>query len=273
MRATVAITGASGFLGRALVGRLKDHRGVAVRPYSRRGGPGLILVDDYASIESADVVVHCAQTSDAGRVNAAGADLQSDALALTGALAKKCERLLFASSVVVYGDRIARARRVDEHVTAVNAYAQMKLASEEIVTAAGGTSIRLANLCGPGQPGGTVLDDILQQIGGSGPLKVLNALAVRDFLWVSDAAEAIVRMVATPNLPSILNVGSGEGVSIGVLAYRILQATGQGERDVVSTAPPRDSTLWADISETTRCLDWAPVQSIAQGVASLLTKE
>lgn len=272
MRESVAITGASGFLGRALVERLSGHD-VVVFSYSRHEGPGLIRVDDYAGIESADIVVHCAQSNDAGAVAAAGADLQREALAVTRALMARCGRLLFASSVVVYGDRIARARRTDEHVAAVNAYAQMKLASEEVVAGRGGTSIRLANLCGPGQPRGTVLDDIVQQLGAEGPLKVRNARAVRDFLWVSDAADAIARMIVTQNLPSVLNVGSGLGVSIGALATRILQATGAGDREVVSTGEPVESTLWVDISETTRCLGWAPVQNVEQGVSFLLTKE
>jgi nucleoside-diphosphate-sugar epimerase len=272
MALSVAITGASGFLGRAVFDRLKAD-GLAVTGYSRRIAPELTTLASYADVPAADVIVHFAEISDAALVAAAGPAYRDEAVAIARTLAKKAGRLLYASSAMVYGDGQAVPRRVEEAVSPFNPYTDLKLTCEAIVSENSGTSLRLANLCGVGQPHGTILADILEQLGRPGPLILRNTAAVRDFLWIGDAAAAIAAMAIAPALPPVMNVGSGVGISAGEFATRVLRAAGHAERSVESAGEPKPSALWLDISQTSRLLDWRPVISIEQGIASLLAKE
>ena len=178
--------------------------------------------------------------------------------------------MIYASSSAVYGDTIAQARCVNEAVSPQNPYSRLKLECEELVCQRGGISLRLANLCGLGQPQGTILADILGQLNTQGPLLLRDTSAVRDFLWLADVAHAITLILGTPSLASILNIGSGVGISTGELAARVLRASGRFGVEVRGQLKPRQSILWLDISETYRQLTWKPEISIEQGVQPLL---
>lgn len=267
----IAITGASGFLGGYLFRHLRAT-GADVTGYARSPIDDLETVSDYAEVQAADVIVHCAEISDAAQVQQAGDAYSDKALATLGTLTGKAGRVVYASSAMVYGDAAARARKTNETVTAHHPYMRLKLAAEMLVRNAGGVSLRLANLCGPGQPSGTVLSDIIGQLGEPGPLLIRNTAAVRDFLWLPDVARLVSRVLERPNLPTVLNAGSGFGLGIGELAARVLKIAGEEGREIRSLTVPRETSLWMDIEETSRLLNWAPEVTLEQGVASLLAK-
>lgn len=267
----IAITGASGFLGGYLFRHLRAS-GADVTGYARSPASGLETVSDYADVQAADVIIHCGEISDAALVQQAGDAYRIKALATLGALIGKAGRVVYASSAMVYGDAIARARKTDEAVTAHHPYMRLKLEAEMLVRNAGGVSLRLANLCGPGQPKGTVLSDILGQLRAPGPMLIRNTAAVRDFLWLPDVARLVSRVLDRPDLPAVLNAGSGFGLSIGDLAARVLKIAGEEGREIRSLTAPRETSLWMDIEETARLLNWAPEVTLEQGVASLIAK-
>jgi NDP-hexose 4-ketoreductase len=244
-----------------------------VTGYSRRDTDGVVQVASYNNVPASDIIIHCAETSSAALVEALGPDHVDAAVSLTRTLASRSDRLIYISSAMVYGDQTDRPRPPSDPVEAFNAYTQVKLACEAVTAAHGGTSMRLANLCGPGQPRGTVLADILAQLDRTGPVMVRNSAAVRDFLWLADATSAIAAMVRRIDLPPVMNLGSGEGVSIAQFASRVLRAAGHGDRRVESTMPPSASYLWLDITQTIALLDWEPRTSIEHGVRSMIAKE
>jgi nucleoside-diphosphate-sugar epimerase len=247
------------------------QRGLHALGVSRHPSPGLLQVERYEDAPGGDILVHLAESSDRAYVQANAPVYEESALAtLTHLQARGFARVIYASSAVLYGDKEVSPRKVGDPVHQTDAYTRLKLASERVVLARNGAVARLANLYGPGMAQGNVVSTILGQLGQGGPVRVLDATPVRDFLWIQDAACALAEM-ATGSVCGIFNVGSGIGVSIRELALEILATAGQEGREVESIRAGAFSRLVLDIAQTQASLGWRPAVTLAEGV-SLLVK-
>lgn len=266
----VVVTGASGFLGSALVTHFR-REGVSVLGVSRRQFPGMQRVTNYEDAPAGDVLVHLAEINDRGLAQVNGAAYEAQALrTLTALRGKGFSKIVYASSAVLYGDQSKASRRVEEPVFAVDTYTRIKLASEKLVLEWGGVVARLVNLYGPGMSEGNVLNSILKQLGTEGPICVRDASPVRDFLWIDDAVAALAAM-ATREGSGVFNVGSGVGYSILDLANLVVRAAGEDGRSIKSTnTTNRISRLVVDVTETEKAFGWRPSVTLFEGVAALV---
>ena len=266
----IVVTGASGFLGRALMHCLSD-KSLSVLGVSRSQSPFTLQVKNYKDSPEGDVLVHLAETNDRAYAQSNTPYYQQDALAtLNILLDKKFSRVIYASSALLYGDQGQLSRKVNDPVYETDAYTSLKLASESQVLGRNGVVVRLGNLYGPGMAKTNVISTILKQIPLDGPIRVFDANPVRDFLWVADAACALANMIRGEAY-GIFNVGSGVGVSIHKLAIEILNATGQPERQIESSEPgKRFSKLVLDISETEAAFGWKPTINLVDGINALM---
>lgn len=266
----VVVTGASGFLGSALVTHFR-RAGVSVLGVSRRQFPGLLQVANYEDSPAGDVLVHLAEINDRSLAQVNRAVYEEQALRTLIALqGKGFSKIVYASSAVLYGDQSKTPRRVVDPVFAVDAYTRIKLASEKLVLEWGGVVARLVNLYGPGMSEGNVLNSILKQIGTEGPIFVRDASPVRDFLWIDDAVAAL-SVMATCEGSGLFNVGSGVGYSILDLANFVARAAGEEGRSIESTNTANGiSRLVVDVAETEMAFGWRPSVTLFEGVAALV---
>jgi UDP-glucose 4-epimerase len=94
----------------------------------------------------------------------------------------------------------------------------------------------------------------------------------RDFVHVSDVAEAFVRAEAVVGAPAVLNVGSGRAVSLGEIIACVEEATGYPVRKRLvgpRSVDVRRNVL--DISAAWRTLGWRPSVSLKDGLARTAT--
>lgn len=150
MTATVAVTGANGFVGRALCRHLRA-RGLSVRALTRAGGEDTWAVGDLGpetdwgqSLQGVDCVVHCAarvhmvQDNDPDpllayrRANVEGSRSLASAAAAAGV-----RRLVFLSSLKVHGEHTAPGRpfTADMRPAPEDAYGQSKWEAEQALHA------------------------------------------------------------------------------------------------------------------------------------------
>lgn len=266
MTGPVVVTGAAGFVGRALLRHLKGA-GIAAVGVSRSAASDTKRVADYADAPAPDgaILVHLAQARDAS------APVDPLQLATCRALAAKPWRhVVYASSAVVYGDRLPYPRRPDEAVQPEGAYGKLKAACEAVFADVSGTIVRLANLYGPGMAANNVLADVLRQIPGDGALRLRDLTPVRDFLWIDDAVRCLAGACrAAPG--GVLNAGSGRGVAVGDLARLALELAGESHRPVAGARNgTRASTLVLDIAGTRAALGWTPEIDLCAGLTTLL---
>jgi UDP-glucose 4-epimerase len=252
----VIVTGASGFLGSATLKMLirAGLNGVGV---SRKKVPGLLQVNEYAESPAGDVLIHLAEINNRARVNLLSVEYELEASSTLRALLKKgYEKVIYASSAVLYGDGVCIPHLETDPLNAIDRYTRVKLASEQSVLSCGGVVVRLANIYGPGMAAENVLSHILGQLDRDGPITLQDASPVRDFIWVEDVAEAIMKMV-TGRAQGVFNVGAGIGTSIGELARISLEEAKQPQRQVVSAlSAAKPSCIVLDISKAKKNLHW-----------------
>ena len=90
----------------------------------------------------------------------------------------------------------------------------------------------------------------------------------RDFLYVSDCAEALIRLEAkATNPPLTVNIGSGQAVSIGTIAEKVA-ALSQKDIDIKYDLkqPVGPISRTADMTKARATLDWQPEVSLNEGL-------
>ena len=93
--------------------------------------------------------------------------------------------------------------------------------------------------------------------------------ATREFLYVDDAAEGIVRAAELMEEPLPINLGGGEEIPIRDLVGRIAKACNfQGRIEWDTTKPDGQPRRGLDISRARRLLGWEPKQDFDVGLAA-----
>jgi nucleoside-diphosphate-sugar epimerase len=89
----------------------------------------------------------------------------------------------------------------------------------------------------------------------------------RDFLYVDDAARAIVQATEQLESPSPVNVGTGQEISVAALARKIAQKTGfQGELRFDAGKPDGQPRRCLDVSRAKHLLDFEATTTLDHGL-------
>ncbi|MGE3770611.1 MAG: NAD-dependent epimerase/dehydratase family protein [Bdellovibrionales bacterium] len=231
---TIAITGASGYVGWHLAVALKRD-GHNVIAYARRRVPGCTVVSNYLTgtlYDNADVVIHCAglahQHANPAKFYTANAELP---VALGRKLADlpKPPRLIFFSSIA--------AREIERRITSVhdeeiarrrNAYALSKLMAERglaKVSGVGVTCVRPPMVYGPHCPGN--LPKLFRAIKRCVPLPLGFATAPRHYIYIENLVDAVRHMLAHPDNTFIHEIADEQPISTRDLCKRLAGEIGR----------------------------------------------
>lgn len=270
----VLVTGGMGFVGRAVVGELRDH-GHEVLVLSRRGQLRTDLRDRDAIAKALapleiDGVCHLAALTS---VRDSFADPQgyfatneAGTRNLLGQLPEGVPFVL-ASTSAVYGTAAPGRLREDMPPNPENPYSASKLAAERAVTAGGGTVLRCFNVAGAyaGQPDPDptrIISAALRAAAGLSPQVFLNGdgSAVREFTHVTDVARAF-RLALEAFKSGTFNVGTGHGHTMLEVVRTVEAVTGR-PIPVVHRPPAAEAhTLVSDPTLIRAQLGWQPLRS------------
>ena len=277
----IIVTGASGFVGNRVVKKLLS-RGIEVCAVARQPlkYSDSIVVDNYLDTPEGDVLIHLAENSDRAQINKIGNAYLTDSTALAKALISRgFGRTVYASSAVVYGDKSRKAHKPMGPVLIDDVYSQAKLECEKLFEKHNGVVARFSNLFGIGMSKenvvSTIIDQVLNnQVLNNNEVKVWNDTPIRDFLWIDDAADALVEM-ALGNADGIYNVASGRAVSIREFINIALMVSGVDREYSLTLTKPNQacSTILLDISNTLESFDWKPKMKLEDGIRQLLNNE
>ncbi len=251
----ILVTGATGFVGRALVRRLVADRR-AVRAVVRRGpealpaGAETVTVDDIGpdtdwrvALAGIGAVVHLAARAHVLRDSSADAYAAYRAVNTLGALrlaeaaaAAGIRRFVFLSSARVLGDRTTGAPFTDASpLAAEDPYGRSKADAERGLAALGGRSalepviLRPPLVYGPGAGGNFAR--LVALVARGVPLPLGAVRNRRSLLYVGNLVDAIVRALEHPAAAGeTFMVSDGEDLSTPELVRRIARALGKPAR-------------------------------------------
>lgn len=303
----VLVTGGAGFIGSHLVERLvaEGHlvmvidnectgqiENVPPAAHYLKGDVTRAAELERAFVDGLDAVCHIAgQVSLIRSFTDPVADLRTNVEGTVNVLQLclkyRVPRLLYASSMTVYGHAEMLPTPEKTPCEPVSYYGITKFAAERYVHTTAGrvdldfsfgvTAFRMYNVYGPRQaldnPYQGVLGIFLGNVLRGEPITVFgDGEQSRDFVYVTDVVDAWVGALQNPaSHARTLNLGSGKRISINQLADRVLAAFGHTRASYpVSYAPGRPGEqrhVEADISQAREVLDWRPRVTFDAGVA------
>ena len=174
------------------------------------------------------------------------------------------EDFQIAGSCLEYGDKTGQ---LNEEVIGENLsdFAAAKIELLEFVAGLGVAYKwhRIFYAYGPFQHDNSLLSSAFSSVKNGVSLKLSDPSVSRDFIFVDDVAKAISRLIETTSVSGIFNIGSGKGTLVKDLVGTLNSLMGLKVQDLVAE---ESSALTADISKITKVCGWTPEVSIEQGV-------
>ena len=296
----ILVTGAGGFIGRAVVQALL-RRGVHVR--ALLGPEDMVIAGDSnieqlrADIRDVDSLRHAVRGVDSV-IHLAGPASVAESFKLpqeyaavhvggTASILSQCDRagvgrFIYISSAEVYGQPRSNPVREDDEHRSRSPYGAAKIGAEAFV-AAFADAIRMEavilrpfSVYGPGVSTSSVIGTILRQTEFESAVLMQSLAPIRDYCFVGDVADAIVQAcyVAVPER-TVINLGSGVGTSVRELVQLILELK-EISMPIVQ-AQQRDrprhtdiDCLVADVGRARKVLGWTAGTTLAQGLKQTL---
>jgi nucleoside-diphosphate-sugar epimerase len=133
------------------------------------------------------------------------------------------------------------------------------------------TILRPFNIYGPGQSDAFLVPTIVNQLKGGKEVRVKDLEPRRDYVYILDVVEAMVKAVACELGFSVFNVGSGASHSVADL-IQIIQDVWGTDLPVRSDGVRRKDEVMdtvADITLAAQKLGWKPRFTLRQGIEDL----
>ena len=299
MKRVAVVTGGAGFIGSHMVDNLLAH-GYKVRAVDNlvsgrvsnlahlAGNADFAfeeadirsLAPDSSIFEGADCVIHFAGIGDIvpsieRPLEYMSANVQGTAHVLECARHAGVRKLVYAASSSCYGLADVPTRE-DAPIQPQYPYALSKYQGEQAalhwhqVYKLPVNVIRIFNAYGTrvrttGAYGAVFGVFFRQKLAGKPYTIVGDGTQRRDFLYVTDVAEAFRLAAETDRTGEIWNLGAGNPQSVN----RLVELLG-GEKTYVPKRPGEPDCTWADITKITAELGWAPKVSFEEGVALMM---
>ena len=299
----VVVTGAGGFIGSHLTERLVEL-GADTRSlieYNSMGSWGWLdqspvrqhidaTLGDVrdrdsvrGAIRGADVVFHLAALiaipySYQSPLSFITTNIEGTANVLLEAHAAGVERVIHTSTSEVYGT--ARYVPMDEEhpLQAQSPYAASKIGADKLAEAYAAsfglqvTTVRPFNTYGPRQSARAVIPTIITQVLSEPEVLLGNMSPERDFNYVLDTVESFVLAGASDRaIGRVMNVGTGEKVSIRELAAHVMKVVGREvpitqEEQRARPGASEVDCLQADSSLARELIGWEPRHTLEEGL-------
>lgn len=276
MSETILVTGADGFIGRALVERLRDE-GRAVVTLGRAQGD-ITRVETFEISEPIASVVHLAAKTYVPASWDRPAPLIETNVIGTNRVLEFCRmrsaRLIYVSAYV-YGEPDALPVAETAQVKPNNPYALSKHLAEQLcffyaeTMAVPVTIVRPFNAYGPGQDQRFLIPTVLEQVRNCEAIEVADLEPRRDLVFISDLIEAITVAAQRRAQPlELFNIGSGVSYSVAEIIETI-QAVAGTRLEVKTRNSKRHneiSDVVADIRHARDVLGWRPQVGLVEGI-------
>ena len=268
----VLVTGSRGFIGKQVVERLKESEVITDSIGSKR--IDLKNIKEVMRLNTSDVVIHL------GGKTIKGLDwneyFNNNVLGTLNILEycinKKIKKIIFVSSYV-YGNPkyspINEEHPIDPH----NAYTKSKYLAEQLCEFYAKNSdlnviiLRPFNIFGKTLPNGFLISNLLKSIETNEKVTIVNRDSKRDFLYIDDFVDVILKIKDYDFKFEVFNVGSGKSYSFNQVIKEIEKSSlkklnlqyEQNKENFIGK-------ITADISKLNNKIKWNPKISFDKGL-------
>jgi len=300
---TVLVTGAGGFIGSHLTERLVAlgaHTRALVR-YNSAGSWGRLdaspVKDDVevfladvqdrdslrGAVQGADIVFHLAALiaipySYRAPISYVRTNVEGTVNVLQACLDAGVRQVVHTSTSEVYGTAHYVPVSEDHPLQGQSPYSASKIGADKIAEAfylsfgLPVATVRPFNTYGPRQSARAVIPTIITQALGHSAVHLGNLAPTRDFTYVADTVEGFIRVAECPEaIGQVVNIGSGQEISIGDLAGIILELIGVDAPvvyDPERVRPEKSEVdrLCAYNGKAHQLLGWSPQYTLREGL-------
>jgi len=190
-------------------------------------------------------------------------------------------KVVYASSSSVYGHKLETPITEDAEKKPINPYGETKLEAEHLVEKYSKLNteiigLRYFNIFGKGQTleYAGVITKFLDRINeGKAPIIFGRGSQIRDFIHASDVAKANLMAMNSNSSNLIVNIGTGNAVSILELANMMISTSGLKLEPIFAEALEGDiEKSHADISQAKKYFNWEPKIELQDWLTEILEK-
>jgi UDP-glucose 4-epimerase len=198
---------------------------------------------------------------------------------LEAARKTRVKRVILLGSAGEYGNSSAPLAETDK-ARPVDPYSVSKLAATELALTyyrsfgVASTVVRPFVVYGPGEPDSRLFPSLFAAVrAGQTEAPFTSGEQVRDFVYVDDVAEGILRATATELAAGeVINLGTGVGTRVRDAVLAALEVSGGRLEPRFGALPYRPGEPPFLVANTTFCRDllgWAPTTSLEGGLAKV----
>ena len=295
MGKTVVVTGVAGFIGSRVAARMAAEGFEVVGVDDLSSGkqsnvPSSIdfiqgnLADTQTISKlpkSAELVLHLAgQSSGEMSFDDPVADLEKNTISTLNliryGIAVNASKLVYASSMSVYGNVPDAPISEDEHVAPLSCYGVGKLAAEKYLNVfckqLPSVSLRMFNVYGPGQDMTNLRQGMvsiyLAQALRSKHIVVKGSLdRFRDFIYIDDVVDAWFRVATLEDIGSnTINIATGARTTVAQVLEAVQSHVAGTTVEVADSTPGDQNGIYADTTRMRSLLGMSDLVKLADGI-------
>ena len=275
----ILVTGSSGFIGTHLLSKLSKENKYKIIKMDRSFGD-ITNTATWNNVPKCEIVIHLAGKTfvpDSWKnpeifinTNVAGTHL------VLNYCRKNNSKLIYLSSYL-YGNTKKIPIDENEPVKTTNPYMLSKNISEDLCDfysknyGVNVLILRPFNVYGPNQKEHFLIPSIIKQVNLEKEIKVKDLKPKRDFIYVKDLIEAIIKTIELKMNFEIINIASGISYSVSEVIEEIQKVKGTNLK-VTSTEEIRNDEIMdtkANINKAKKLLNWSPQWSFKKAIKDI----
>ena len=277
----IGLYGGSGFIGtqfQSMIERQSNYNNSQIHMIPHRGSSEEIKIaleklDALSNSNTTTSLLYLAENNEISKADKLSSDyIENNVKRLKFIISNTRSKLIYASSVAIYGDLSEIPHSPSEKLNINNTYSKSKFECEKLVLQAGGVVARLSNIYGPGMSKKNIISDILKQIKVEeiDSINIIDGSPIRDMIHISDVTSCLLSMTKIQK-KGIYNIATGTSISMKDLAIMILKVANFEEYKLVELKHNKTtSCISLDISNTKKTFAWSPSISLQDGLKELV---
>ena len=219
MKNSILITGATGFIGKHLVKKIPNYN-MAIDQNGKN--IDLRIRKEVLKIKKADIVIHLAGKIPSEKNYSKNIFFEHNILGtlniLEYCIKKKVKKMIFVSSYV-YGNPKKTPTNEKHEIKPHNTYTKSKVLCEELCKIYAEKYkieiiiLRPFNIFGNLQKDDSLISNIIKSIKNNSHITIINKNNKRDYLFIDDLIDVIVKLIDYKCKFEIFNIGSGKSYS------------------------------------------------------------